>query len=34
MEFIKKLMNETRMPEGRLGKIMIVMMNFGHAPLF
>ncbi len=34
MKFFKKLMNETRMPEGRLGKIMIVMMNFGHGPLF
>lgn len=34
MEFITRLMNQTRMPEGRLGKIMIAMMNFGHAPLF
>ena len=33
MGLIKKYMNQTRKPEGTLGKMMLKGMNFGHAKL-
>ena len=33
MGFIKKILNQTRKPEGFLGKIMVNNMNSGHAAL-
>ena len=33
MGIIKKFINQTRKPEGRLGKLMLSSMNTGHAKL-